>query len=234
MQDGRLVLLLCQWTGVLPACQGGERFRVSSLHEIVPKKAVIIQINQASCFLVSTSGPDHMYHLPLHQDQLSEHAGTIGSAWAWGGAALLPQPADMLFSLETCFFRIRCPRAISYTTSVVAISAPEKSPPPPWVNGIGKKSPPQFFCLGQKNTETAVFSPLNLRTHAGVLCSRAPALPHSRAARRRPPPPEGETATLIRFASLMTHLNPHQQSLSLQSKTRLTQLRCRAWSRPCR
>ena len=36
---------------------------------------------RGSRFLVSTSGPDHMYHLPLHQDQLSEHAGTIGSAW---------------------------------------------------------------------------------------------------------------------------------------------------------
>jgi hypothetical protein len=29
--------------------------------------------------------------------------------------------------LETCFFRIDCPRAISYTTSEVAISAAEES-----------------------------------------------------------------------------------------------------------
>jgi hypothetical protein len=39
--------------------------------------------------------------------------------------------ANGFFFLETYFFRIRCPRAISYTTSAVAISAAEKSPPPP-------------------------------------------------------------------------------------------------------
>jgi hypothetical protein len=44
---------------------------------------------RGSRFLVSTSGPDHMYHLPLHQNQLSEHAGIIGGAWGGcsGGSA---------------------------------------------------------------------------------------------------------------------------------------------------
>jgi hypothetical protein len=38
--------------------------------------------------------------------------------------------ANGFFSRDL-FFRIRCPRAISYTTSAVAISAAEKPPPPP-------------------------------------------------------------------------------------------------------
>jgi hypothetical protein len=49
---------------------------------------------RGSRFLVSTSGPDHMYHLPLHQDQLGEHAGAIASAWGGAqGAVQVPNAA---------------------------------------------------------------------------------------------------------------------------------------------
>jgi hypothetical protein len=35
-----------------------------------------------------------MYHLPLHQDQLGEHAGAIGSAWGGAqGAVHVPNAA---------------------------------------------------------------------------------------------------------------------------------------------